>query len=379
MLAIFARVSDSFCKFNSQILGVTQPFTTSTYKTTEEKQMSTFQKTACYGGASIASSTSTSVGNSASASWMGVSGKSSSAKSSAQQFAASLQQESEQSLEASKTSTIAFISETILLPMRSARLNYDGMRLSEDAKHAVRNLSTEREALHFLRTFGSHLPLGVITLGGAFSRTIRMESSKEVSATSLYAAAGSQMSNETSYAVTSSTSAGASIGLFGLGPKGGTSTKNSSATKSGGSAFTANSSGDGTSKAESDSFYSIDVSSLGPNASTPEQFYTLLNENTGTWAVIDRGALDEVIPIWDLIKDELLDDAMTPKESTDEVGLSTAKGQEDKNKMDMQIGRAIRLMKRVWAQKARRFMSYPSPPNLPTLIVRAIEDFVAVG
>jgi hypothetical protein len=360
--------------------------------------MSTYKKTASTAGASIATSTTTSSGGSASGSVttsFGSSIKSSTGKSVADKIASSSQADDNTLDETSKTSTSAFISETILMPMRSARLNYDGMRLSEDAKRAVRKLSTEREALHFLRTYGTHLPLGMITLGGAFNRTITMEASEKVTSTSLYSAAGSQMSDETSSADTSSTSAAASVGLFGLGYKGGGSKNNSTATKSGESSHKAKSVGDGNKEADTDTFYSLDVSSLGPNASTPEQFYTLLNENTGTWAVIDRGDLDEVIPIWDLIKDELLDSAKKPEEkkkSTDEGDGDLIKDKLLDNAMKpeesadegedegegIQIRRAIRLMKRVWARKARKFMSNSSAPNLPDLIVRAIEDFVAV-
>ena len=287
--------------------------------------MSTYKKTASTAGSSIARSTNSSDGESGSGSMtniIGFSTRSSTGSSKAEKVAKSTQQDVNTSNEKSKTSTSAFISETILMPMRSARLNYDGMRLSEDAKRAVRKLSTEREALHFLRTYGSHLPLGVITLGGAFSRTIRMEASVQVTTTSLYSAAGDQMSKETSEAETSSSSNAYSAGLFGLGHKYGGSENSSSGTKSGGVKYGAKSSADGEAEADTDTFYSMDVSSLGPNASTPEQFYTLLNENSGTWAVIDRGDLDEVIPIWDLIKDELLDGAKKSEESKESAKKS---------------------------------------------------------
>ena len=337
--------------------------------------MSTFKKTASSAGGSIATSTSTSAGRSVSGSYtgfgIGISGKTSSAESAAHQLAYNYQQDSNTSTEANKKTTTAFVDETIMMPMRSARLNYDGMRLSEDAKRAVRKLSTEREALHFLRTYGSHLTLGMITLGGSFSRTMFMESSKEVTTTTLYAAAGSQMSQETSTASVKETSAATSAGLFGLGFKAGGSSSGSEATKSGSSTLLGSSTGAGAANAKNDTFYSMDVSSLGPNASTPEQFYTLLNENTGTWAVIDRGDLDEVIPIWDLIKDELLDGAMKHRGSMD-------KGEKDDlEDEEFRIRRAIRLMKRAWGRKARKFMSNASPPNLPDVIVREIEDFVA--
>jgi len=40
----------------------------------------------------------------------------------------------------------------------------------------------------------------------------------------------------------------------------------------------------------------------------PEEFYSSLASNTGTaWVIIDRAGLDEVIPIWDLIHDELIE------------------------------------------------------------------------
>ena len=83
------------------------------------------------------------------------------------------------------------------------------MRLSKDAKKAIIRISTEREAVNFLATFGSHLPFGMSTLGGVFFRKITMTTQTEVSSTSLFAAAGDTMSAETSEGKTATVSAGA--------------------------------------------------------------------------------------------------------------------------------------------------------------------------
>ena len=348
------------------MLGVTQPFRASTYKCTTEKESETFEKTATSGGMAMAISLTSSNSNSKSGKFWGASAESSSGTSSAFELASSKFEEDETSGQTSENIKTAFLTEYIKMPMRCVRIPYDAMRLSEDAKREIFKITTAREALRFLSTFGSHISCGENTLGGVFFRTISMRSETNVSSVQMFSSAGNEMSNSLSQGGISSTSGGYSGGVF--GPKVGGSKQSTSASKSGGGSFKASSDGKGGKTAASDYSYSMNVSSLGPNATTSEEFYSALNQNTGTWAVIDRGDIDYVIPIWNLIHDELL--ASSGKDTISEEYMQIKRAQ---------IKRACRLMKRVWAIKTQEFLDTPSPPNLPDVIMNTINDFVQVN
>ena len=367
-----------------EMYGVTQPFSTSTYKTTQESEMSSFDKTSTSGGMSMAESTSKSKSASVSGSYGGFSGSASGAISSGSKSSSGSTFENSESSERNLKTSTAIMVEYVKMPMKCFRVPYDSMRLSEDAKKAIIRISTEREAVNFLATFGSHLPFGMSTLGGVFFRKITMTTQTEVSSTSLFAAAGDTMSAETSEGKTATVSAGYS----GFGASVSASASASSASKSGSSSFNANSSGNGSKEANTNSFYTMTVTSLGPNATTMDEFAAAISQNTGTWTIIDRGELDQVIPVWELIQDELLDGAdPSNKISLDILGTDESPNSNDsltlikekENARIFQIERAIRLMKRVWAQRAEEFMDQASPPNLPSALLRNIEDYVAVN
>lgn len=175
------------------------------------------------------------------------------------------------------------------------------------------------------------------------------------------------MSHSTSTSSTSKRSGGYSGGLFGLGPKIGGSSMSSSAMKSGGSSFKADASTDAAKNKKNNYSYSFFVSSLGPNATSAEDFYSSLSSSTGQWAVIDRGDLDEVIPVWDLIQDEMI---QGEKVSGEEMEYTD---------QEKKIRKSVFLMKRVWARRAREWLESPSPPHLPQVILRQIQDFVIVS
>lgn len=312
----------------------------------------------------MATSTSSSKSSSRSFKGWGISAQRSSGTTSASELAMSKRQETENNIETETKIKKGFLTEYVKMPMRSVRIPYDAMRLSEDAKREISRIATIREALRFLRTFGSHLSCGDHTLGGVFFRTIAMESEENVSSVEMYSAAGNIMSYEVGTSATSEKSGGASFGLFGLGPKIGTSSSTSTATKSGGTTFSNSSFGTGAKSSNAKFSYSMTVASLGPNASTADQFYQSLSTNTGTWSIIDRGELDHVIPVWDLIRDELLD-----------IGENDDFSEEQK-----QISKACRLLKRAWAMKTREFLQGSSTSfELPDAILHTIDDFVAVN
>lgn len=301
-----------------EVYGVTQSFDASVFKCTEEKELATFHKSAKSGGMSMAESTSQATSSSTSIKstgiFHGVTSESTSGTSSAEELARSKMWESDTTNEEEEKIKKAFLTEYVKMPMRCVRIPYDSMRLSEDAKIEISKIVTLREAHRFLRTFGSHLSCGEYTLGGVFFRTIAMESEEKVSSVTIYSAAGNTMSHEVSHSKTKTKSGGASFGIFGLGPKMSKSSTSTSAEKEGESSNEEESNNLGTKTASNFYSYSVTVSSLGPNASSPEEFFTALNTNTGTWSVIDKGALDHVIPIWDLIRDELLDNDRTEEE-----------------------------------------------------------------
>lgn len=143
--------------------------------------------------------------------------------------------------------------------------------------------------------------------------------------------------------------------------------------KTGLSSAKAKSVGDGINEKDVESFYTYSVSSFGPNASSPEEFSEAISKNTGTWSIIDRGNLDQIIPIWDLIHDELVVGLNPPAKEKFE-GES-----EGLDRDRIQVIKCIRLLKRVWARQAQQYMQGPSPPVLPELITRAVDDFVAVN
>jgi hypothetical protein len=179
-----------------QMFGVTEPFRAETFKSTKQSEIATFHKTASSGGMTMATSTSSSSSSSTSFKMWGLSAKTSSGKTSAAEVALSKQSSENATAETNAKTSSAYIVEYIKMPMRCFRVPYDGMRLSEDAKRAIRKVYTEREALQFLRTYGSHLPFGMHTLGGVFFRNMSMQTREDCKTLSLFAAAGDQMSIE---------------------------------------------------------------------------------------------------------------------------------------------------------------------------------------
>lgn len=361
-----------------EVYGVNQPFNSSVFKCTKEIDLSTFRKTATAGGMSMAVDMSSSFSVAGDMKINGgigaISTEGSFGTSAALELARSKKRESESRSENNVKIKKAFLTEYIKMPMRCVRIPYDSMRLSEDAKREIFKMSTLLEAFRFLRKFGSHLSCGEYTLGGVFFRTIAMESKEEVDSAAMFAVAGDTMSNVLGFGMTGHLSGGSSAGLFGIGTKMSGSIDSNAAAKFGMTSENTQSNGTGIKTASSTYSYSVSVSSLGPNANTSEEFFNQLNTNTGTWSVIDKGALDHVIPVWDLIRDELFEE-----ENFDVRNKILSEANKKFIKEQRQILRACRLLKRAWATKTREFLESPSPPKLPETIMHTINDFVKVN
>ncbi|GFH52547.1 hypothetical protein CTEN210_09023 [Chaetoceros tenuissimus] len=346
-----------------EMLGVTSKFETSIHKCTSEMDLSTFKKTASDGGMSIASSScmNSSLGINATVGMLGVgalSTETSHSSSSAAFVASMTQQQEESNTEINVKSKKAYLTEFIKMPMQCVRIPLDAMLLSEEAKLEIREITCERDALYFMRKYGSHLPSGLYTLGGVFFRTVSIESEQEQTLVTMFSTAGKEMSNEKSEGSTTQSSTGA-VGVSPNGAVGsiGVAVGSQTGIKSGGNKFEIGAQNQGANKASNWYSYSLSTSCIGPNAGTGEDFYDALANNRETWAVIDKGELQNLVPVWDLIQNEMVAEEF------------------DKDKRK-QLQRVCRLMKRIWSAKTRDFMLSPSPSiNLNLGIKRSIEDF----
>ena len=69
--------------------------------------------------------------------------------------------EKKEDSESNRKTSKAFMYEYFKMSMRSFRIPYTSMRLSEDAKDSVMKIVTEGGAKKFLITDGTHLPFGI--------------------------------------------------------------------------------------------------------------------------------------------------------------------------------------------------------------------------
>jgi hypothetical protein len=359
------------------MLGVATPFMTSTFKSTQETETIRFNTTARSGGMTMAESSTSGWGVSASVSGWGASGSVAHGETETEAQSETREEEMEEKKKKEKTTSKAHIIEYIKMPMKSFRIPGHSMKLSVDVHEAVRNVRTERQALAFLRAYGSHIPFGIHTVGGVFFRSISVTSNSVSESVSLFQAAGDQLSTDKGASSSSSVSGGGSYG----GVTVSASASMSQASKTGSSTFNASADESKKESKTSEMFFESSVTSMGPNAPTPESFASMLSKNTGTWAVIDRGKLDQLKPIWEFIRDDILSESKERvrtilAESKERVRTESEVAQLEKGQSEVaQLEKAIRLMKRVWL---RRVEYYPSPrPRLPRLVTRLIRDSIA--
>lgn len=160
-----------------EMFGVTQPFESKTFKTTSETESSSFEQIASSGSITIAESSSKAVSGSIGGSFGGFSGEVSGGTAEKGESSNTGSSEKKEDSESNRKTSKAFMYEYVKMSMRSFRIPYTSMRLSEDAKDSVMKIVTERGAKTFLITYGTHLPFGIQTLGGIFTRKIYMQTS----------------------------------------------------------------------------------------------------------------------------------------------------------------------------------------------------------
>eukprot|EP00903_Cladosiphon_okamuranus_P010618 g10041.t1 len=288
-----------------EMAGASASFEASVLHSTEQSMASTFTKTTENGGISIAQSSSTSWGVSASVSaFGGAASASASAKSSEEQDDKGESKANNAfSANNKKTTTSATTVETITCPMKSFRIPVSTMVMTDEALDSAMEVDTLLKAGQFLDTFGSHVSNGRHLLGGIFFRTMTMTTETEVDTSTLLAAASTQMQQtRTSSTDVSASGSGPSIGVTAAASATMTSASSSGVTK-----FHSSASRSENESEDCRAMFHTYVRSMGPNVATPELFAEALFTDTSSWTVIDRGPFEALLPITVVIEKMVAD------------------------------------------------------------------------
>jgi len=217
-------------------------------------------------------------------------------------------------------STQAIVSEFTYMPMKTFRLSESGLVMTEYAFYELQKITSiednilknvddlgkdiikRKQALEYIRKFGSHIPFGIQTLGGLFIRKMTITTQQEESLSTLYSAASCKISECNKEASHTNIDATARVGFMGVGASGTTSTAFSSASSSGSTQTSATSYGIGSASSKMNVDFESHVTCLGPNAPTQDSLYQQLMTNNASWSVIDRGESDSYLAIWDFIE-----------------------------------------------------------------------------
>ena len=152
--------------------------------------------------------------------------------------------------------------------------------IAQDAKG---NASKREESARiFMERYGSHFPAGVQTLGGVFFSIVDAESKSAMDTNKLTETAVNHLNAQMPFGFLGE--------AFGIGASGtGEHTTGTEKTHA---------------KHETghNEIFTFSVKSMGPLATNPSTFHTLLSYNS-TWALIDRGSFEGYIPVWELIRD----------------------------------------------------------------------------
>ncbi|CAN0481815.1 unnamed protein product, partial [Ectocarpus sp. 12 AP-2014] len=186
-------------------------FEASVLHSTEQSMASNFTKTTENGGISIAQSSSTSWGVSASVSSFGGAASASVSADSSETEEGTGEAKGSNAFSANNktTTTSATTVETITCPMKSFRIPVSTMTMTEEALDHAMEVDTLLKAGQFLDTFGSHVSNGRHLLGGIFFRTMTMTTESEVDTSTLLAAASTQMQQSRTESSDATASAGA--------------------------------------------------------------------------------------------------------------------------------------------------------------------------
>lgn len=173
----------------------------------------------------------------------------------------------------------------IWVPQKALRIEDGDINITLTAKKMAMSILKspskelrEESARCFLKRFGSHYPAGVQTLGGVYFRIVEIESEDAKFTSYLSEKAVKHLKAHIRPIEMPPIGANASVGY----------TKNKS-TETNNQAET---------RAES-CYYN--VTSIGPTTEDPDTFQRLLSYES-TWALIDRGAFEGFIPVWELLR-----------------------------------------------------------------------------
>ena len=152
--------------------------------------------------------------------------------------------------------------------------------ITQDAKG---NASKREESARiFMERYGSHFPAGVQTLGGVFFSIVDAESKSAMDTNKLTETAVNHLNAQMPFGFLGE--------AFGIGASG----------------TGEHTTGTGKTHAKHETghneIFTFSVKSMGPLATNPSTFHTLLSYNS-TWALIDRGSFEGYIPVWELIRD----------------------------------------------------------------------------
>ncbi|CAM9415459.1 unnamed protein product, partial [Ectocarpus sp. 8 AP-2014] len=194
-----------------EMAGASASFEASVLHSTEQSMASNFTKTTENGGISIAQSSSTSWGVSASVSSFGGAASASVSADSSETEEGTGEAKGSNAFSANNktTTTSATTVETITCPMKSFRIPVSTMTMTEEALDHALEVDTLLKAGQFLDTFGSHVSNGRHLLGGIFFRTMTMTTESEVDTSTLLAAASTQMQQSRTESSDATASAGA--------------------------------------------------------------------------------------------------------------------------------------------------------------------------
>ena len=197
--------------------------------------------------------------------------------------------QADQSLKLSTTS--ASVLQYIRTDKKTFQFERDQINISFPARKTAKMITQDAEgnaskceesARIFMDRYGSHFPAGVQTLGGVFFSIVDAESKSAMDTNKLTETAVNHLNAQMPF--------GFLGGAFGIGASG----------------TGEHTTGTGKTHAKHETghneIFTFSVKSMGPLATKPSTFHTLLSYNS-TWALIDRGSFEGYIPVWELIRD----------------------------------------------------------------------------
>ena len=164
--------------------------------------------------------------------------------------------------------------------MSSFQLDRNNLTFRTDAINKLREINDYRSAEEFMQRYGSHFPTGHFQLGGILWHKLQVNTDKSVLIRDLEELSSKELD------------ASASIGF-------------KSFFKASGSMKTTSMKSRVASSSETSATATIQFESeaLGPAVFNPVLFEQILRANSDTWHIIDRGDLDSLVPIWEIVYD----------------------------------------------------------------------------